>query len=116
MSTEWTAKKLELEAKKAGGYFWIDLQEFYSKYCSWENYRSYLSVIRQVKDALEGSMNQNINLIDAHSFCWLIGYNDRYQKWLEKKELPITQIVFNAFEINERVALLGINFYFFDDS
>ena len=45
-------------------------------------------------------MNQNINLIDAHSFCWLIGYKDRYQKWLIEKELPESKTVFNAFEIS----------------
>lgn len=70
-----------------------------SRKCSWENYKSYLGVISQVKDSLEDRMNQNINLIDAHSFCWLIGYNDRYQEWLKGRLLPETRIVFNAYEI-----------------
>lgn len=68
--------------------------------CSWDNYKSYLGVIGQVKYALEGSMNQNVNLIDAHSFCWLLGYKDRYQEWLKEKALPETQAVFIAFEIS----------------
>lgn len=71
-----------------------------SRNCNWNNYKSYLRVIGQVKDALESSMNQNINLIDAHSFCWLLGYKDRYQEWLIEKELPEIRTVFNAFEIS----------------
>lgn len=71
-----------------------------SKQCSWKNYKSYLGVISQLKDALEDRMNQKINLIDAHSFCWFIGYKDRYQEWLKDKAIPETKIVFNAFEIS----------------
>jgi len=70
-----------------------------SRNCNWKNYKSYLSVVGQVKDALESSMNQNINLIDAHSFCWLLGYKNRYQEWLKEKALPESQTIFNAFEI-----------------
>lgn len=77
----------------------LGCQLILSRNCSWDNYKSYLQVISQVKDALESSMNQNINLIDAHSFCWLIGYKDRYQNWLIEKALPEIQTVFNAFEI-----------------
>ena len=77
----------------------LGCQLILSRNCSWDNYKSYLQVISQVKDALESSMNQNINLIDAHSFCWLIGYKDRYQNWLKEKALPEIQTVFNAFEI-----------------
>ena len=77
----------------------LGCQLILSRNCSWDNYKSYLQVISQVKDALEISMNQNINLIDAHSFCWLIGYKDRYQNWLKEKALPEIQTVFNAFEI-----------------
>lgn len=67
--------------------------------CSWKNYRFYLNVINQVKSALEFSMNQNVNLIDAHSFCWLLGYNNQYQDWVTEKSLPITKPVFNAYVI-----------------
>jgi len=78
----------------------LGCQLILSRNCSWDNYKSYLQVISQVKDALESSMNQNINLIDAHSFCWLIGYKDRYQNWLKEKALPEIQTVFDAFEIS----------------
>ncbi|WP_300433726.1 DUF3883 domain-containing protein [Christiangramia sp.] len=71
-----------------------------SKKCSWDNYKSYLDLINQVKNALEVKMNQNINIIDVHSFCRMIGFNDRYQEWLKEKEAPGTQIVFNAYEID----------------
>ena len=45
-------------------------------------------------------MNQNINLIDAHSFCWIIGYKDGYQEWLKDKANPESQTIYNAFEIS----------------
>lgn len=68
--------------------------------CSWANYKSYLGIIRQIKDALECSMNQQINLIDAHSFCWLLGYDGRYEKWMKRKDLHEKRSIYNAFEIS----------------
>ncbi len=63
--------------------------------CSWKNYSEYLSLINQIKNALEANMNQNINLIDAHSFCWLVGYKNRYQEWL-KNNLSEERITYTA--------------------
>jgi hypothetical protein len=68
--------------------------------CSWSNYKSYLGVIGQVKDALENRMNQNINLLDAHSFCWLLGHKNRFQEWLEESGNPNNETVFSALEIS----------------
>ena len=30
----------------------------------------------------------------------MIGYKNRYQEWLKGKDLPVSKIVFKAFEIN----------------
>ena len=71
-----------------------------SRKCSWENYEAYLNVIRQVKTILEDKLDEPINFIDAHSFLWLIGYNNRLRKWIDHKGLTKLALVFNAFEIN----------------
>lgn len=42
--------------------------------CSWENYRSYNQVLKQVRKALEGEGLEDISLLDAHSFCWMISH------------------------------------------
>ena len=53
------------------------------KNCSWDNYIGYINIIKEVKFIIEAEYEENINLLDAHSFGWLIGYRDRYQKWLD---------------------------------
>lgn len=42
--------------------------------CSWKNYRSYNQVLKQVLKALEGEGLENVSLLDAHSFCWMISH------------------------------------------
>ncbi|MCM2466684.1 DUF3883 domain-containing protein [Methanoculleus oceani] len=42
--------------------------------CSWENYRSYNQVLKQVLKALEGEGLEDVSLLDAHSFCWMISH------------------------------------------
>lgn len=48
----------------------VDLQTEHR--CSWENYSRYLDVISQVRDFLRKEQNDNISLLDAHSFCWMV--------------------------------------------
>lgn len=43
-----------------------------SRKCSWENYQAFLGVLRQVRDALRIECYDDVRLIDAHSFCWMI--------------------------------------------
>ena len=43
-----------------------------SRRCSWDNYESYLNVIRQVRDALRDAGVDETRLIDAHSFCYIL--------------------------------------------
>lgn len=71
-----------------------------SRKCSWENYKAYLTVIKQVKEFLEVKLDEDINFIDAHSFLWLIGYQDRFRKWLTAKEEPPAERVFEVINVN----------------
>ena len=48
----------------------VDLRT--SGQCSFENYQEFLSVLRQVRDALRAEGYDDAHLIDAHSFCWMI--------------------------------------------
>ena len=71
-----------------------------SRKCNWENYSAYLTVIKQVKEFLEVKLDEDINLIDAHSFLWLIGYQDRFRKWLATKDQPPAERVFEVINVN----------------
>jgi 5-methylcytosine-specific restriction protein A len=39
---------------------------------SWDNYSTYLDVIKQVRDFLK-TKDKNVTLLDAHSFLWILG-------------------------------------------
>jgi hypothetical protein len=43
-----------------------------SQQCSWENYRVYIGVLRQVRDALREEGLDDVRLIEAHSFCYML--------------------------------------------
>ena len=58
-----------------------------------------MNVIRQVKNYLEDNLGEHINFIDAHSFLWLIGYQNRLRKWINQQGLPKPEMVFNAFDV-----------------
>lgn len=55
------------------------------KRCDWGNYVGYINIIREIKIAIETEFEESINLLDAHSYCWMLGYRNRYQKWLDGK-------------------------------
>jgi hypothetical protein len=41
--------------------------------CSWDNYQNYLKIIGHIKEKIEIKTGlTNIELIDAHSFCWML--------------------------------------------
>jgi hypothetical protein len=51
----------------------LGLQLQTTRHCSWENYCAYNSVLHQVLRALrEIAALDDVRLIDAHSFCWMI--------------------------------------------
>ncbi len=39
---------------------------------SWDNYTTYLDIIKQVRDFLK-TKDKNVTLLDAHSFLWILG-------------------------------------------
>jgi len=43
---------------------------------SWENYSTYLDIIKQVRDFLK-TKDKNVTLLDAHSFLWILGNHMR---------------------------------------
>lgn len=40
--------------------------------CSWANYTAYLDVLNQIRSALIGEGVEDVSLLDAHSFCWIL--------------------------------------------
>lgn len=64
----------------------LDNDSKLQKNCSWDNYNNYINVIKEVKLAIEAVYDESINLLDAHSYCWMIGYKNRYVSWLANKE------------------------------
>ena len=53
----------------------LDVKFSTSAKCSWENYTEYLSIITKVKEFLSQKIeheNEDIGLLDAHSFLWII--------------------------------------------
>lgn len=72
----------------------IDLQT--SGRCSWDNYQDYLSTVAAVRDALRDYyQNDDIDLLDAHSFLWTLNLDvlDMRQKESGKEDVPIKKKV-----------------------
>lgn len=55
--------------------------------CSWSNYTKYISLIRNIKDEFEKYFGFEINLLDAHSFVWMIDEAERHfitkEMWIQ---------------------------------
>lgn len=43
-----------------------------SHQCSWKNYQTYISLIRELKSMLAESLDPEATLLDAHSFAWIL--------------------------------------------
>ena len=71
------------------------------KNCSWDNYINYINVIKEIKLAIETEYDESINLLDAHSYCWLIGYKNRYISWLSSKD-KTPSIVYRSVPISTK--------------
>jgi hypothetical protein len=56
-----------------------------SHQCSWENYQTYLALISQVETFLRENMHEMVDLLDAHSFLWVVARD------LVKLEVPQTR-------------------------
>lgn len=57
--------------------------------CSWENYSTFLGIIREFKELLPNyiDLSHELSLLDAHSFVWIVG-EDVFMNWNE----PISDI------------------------
>lgn len=56
-----------------------------SHQCSWENYQTYISLIRELKIMLAESLDPEATLLDAHSFAWILAA----QMWKANKTADI---------------------------
>ena len=59
-----------------------------SQQCSWQNYQSYISVLRQVRDALRDQGLDDVRLIDAHSFCYMLARMELTESSLRASPIP----------------------------
>jgi hypothetical protein len=44
-------------------------------HCSWDNYQQFIEAIREVQRHLKAEGFAEARLLDAHSFCWVLGYD-----------------------------------------
>ncbi len=66
----------------------IDYQTSYQ--CSWENYKGFIEIIREIRAVMEEllPMQGTPRLIDAHSFIWVI-QQDRFINWFPSAEQKV---------------------------
>jgi hypothetical protein len=48
--------------------------------CSWVNYLGFFTRIAKIRELLAPAFDENVSLIDAHSFCWVIAHNPQIVK------------------------------------
>lgn len=58
-----------------------------SHQCSWENYQTYISLIRELKIMLAENLDPEATLLDAHSFAWILAV----QMWKANKTANIQE-------------------------
>lgn len=60
--------------------------------CSWDNYGEFISIIRNVqKQLVEAGISDNeISLLDAHTFVWIRQYPD-YENWYKEVEESLAE-------------------------
>lgn len=44
--------------------------------CNWRNYTIFLEIMKEVRERLESYLGTKVNLLDAHSFVWMLHYTD----------------------------------------
>ncbi|MCH5192419.1 MAG: HNH endonuclease [Oscillospiraceae bacterium] len=55
--------------------------------CTWENYQTFLEIMKWVQEKLAADIDRSAELIDAHSFVWMMGDIDDTEPEIEIKEL-----------------------------
>ncbi|MEP6844831.1 MAG: HNH endonuclease [Panacibacter sp.] len=74
--------------------------------CSYENYCSYINIVKNVREYLLKKIASPLTILDAHSFLWILGNqmeeDKKKEKDNEKKvKVNITEIINNASLLNQ---------------
>jgi len=77
------------------GFRELNISVQFSHQCSWENYTLYNHLIEQVRDFLSEELEEHVELIDAHSFIWILTRNSKPVK--EPHEIKY-EVVFSNFD------------------
>jgi hypothetical protein len=59
--------------------------------CSWDNFRAFNAVLQQVRDALRDEGLEDVPLIDAHSFCWMLARLPAPRQARRAVQIPIAE-------------------------
>lgn len=81
-------KKFKDNLKKA-----FDIDADYLNKCSWENYCEYLKEMQNIRGFLSEKFNDDIELLDAHSFVWMVWTIDEVAEFAPKtNDLFVTEV------------------------
>ena len=56
----------------------LDLKSNLAGHCTWEKYLEFIGWIKEVQEALVRNINDDITLLDAHSFIWILPEIEKY--------------------------------------
>lgn len=72
------------------GFAMLEIDYSTSFRCSWENYQGFIDIIKEIQAMMENMlpMQDDLRLIDAHSFVWII-QEDRFINWNPDTEQSI---------------------------
>lgn len=80
--------------EKGFNQFNINVQ--FAQRCSWDNYMLYIDLVKQVKDFLSDELAETIELIDAHSFIWIL---TKQMNLTRKENLFQYEVVTSSFDL-----------------
>ena len=63
----------------------LDVDFKTTRKCSWENYQQFIELIEQLRILLSDRFEEKVELLDAHSFAWIISSNVRPSAPKDKK-------------------------------
>ena len=63
---------------------------------NWDNYQSFIGVIKQVQTCLHDEGILDATLLDAHSFCWILAYDKKSSPEADKREPTIVHREFGG--------------------
>lgn len=71
-----------------------------SRHCSWENYTSYINIISELKTMLVEIPINEVTLLDAHSFAWMLA------RQMEKANKLANVTEYESLSVTERDAVI----------